>query len=128
MEPRVERVRSTWKELLRLLRARNFVLLGKIVNLPSTAMLSKRKILPYSAGNLQQSKAKPTSTNEECGKVPQYAVKTLSISAGSFSNRVEMTCGTQPTGKWSGGSGVGEEAGGGVGIIVSYNTGERGSG
>ena len=52
------RVRSTWKELLRLLRARNFIL-------PSTAKLSKRKILPYSAENLQQSKAKPTSTNEE---------------------------------------------------------------
>ena len=59
------RVRSTWKELLRLLRARNFMLLGKIVNLPSTAKLSKRKILPYRAENLQQSKAKPTSTNEE---------------------------------------------------------------
>ena len=41
------------------------MLLGKIVNLPSTAKLSKRKILPYSAENLQQSKAKPTSTNEE---------------------------------------------------------------
>ena len=53
------------EELLRLLRARNFMLLGKIVNLPSTAKLSKRKILPYSAENLQQSKAKPTSTNEE---------------------------------------------------------------
>ena len=59
------RVRSTWKDLLRLLRARNFMLLGKIVNLPSTAKLSKRKILPYSAENLQQSKAKPTSTKEE---------------------------------------------------------------
>ena len=68
------RVRSTWKELLRLLRARNFMLLGKIVNLPSTAKLSKRKILTYSAENLQQSKAKQTSTNEECGKVPQHAV------------------------------------------------------
>ena len=38
---------------LRLLRDRNFVLLGKIVNLPHTARLSKTKILPYAAGNLQ---------------------------------------------------------------------------
>ena len=38
---------------LRLLRATIFVLLGTIVNLPYTAKLSKRKILPYNAGNLQ---------------------------------------------------------------------------
>ena len=38
---------------MRLLRASNFALLGKIVNLPHTARLSKRKILPYAAGNLQ---------------------------------------------------------------------------
>ena len=76
------------------LRARN---IGKIVNLPYTAKVSKRKILPYGTGNLQLSGAKPTSTNEECGKLPQYGVKPLSISAGSFTSRAEMTCGTPPT-------------------------------
>ena len=44
---------SVMNASLRLLRTRNFVLLGKIVNLPYTARLSKRKILPYATGNLQ---------------------------------------------------------------------------
>ena len=34
-------------------------------------LVIKRKTLPYNAGNLQQRRAKPTSTNEECGKVRQ---------------------------------------------------------
>ena len=50
------------------LRARN---IGKIVNLPYTAKVYKIKILPYGTGNLQLSGAKPTSTNEECGKLLQ---------------------------------------------------------
>ena len=71
-----------------------------MVKIPYTAKLSKREILPYGTGNLRQRGAKPTSTNEECSKLPQYAVKTLSISAGSISNKAEMSCGTQPIGKW----------------------------
>ena len=36
----------------------------------------------------------------ESSEVPQYAVKTLSILAGSTSSRAEMSCGTPLTGKW----------------------------
>ena len=48
----------------------------------------------------EQNQLQRTENDKECSTLPQYAVKTLSISAGSICNKVEMSCGRQPTDKW----------------------------
>ena len=70
------------------------------MNLPHTARLSKRKILPYTTGNLQWSGTKPTSTNEECGILPRRGKNLFRFQ--SIGDRAEMSCGTPPTGKLRG--------------------------
>ena len=81
-----------------MLRTCNFVLLGKIVNLPYTAKLSKRKILPYNAEIFNKVEQNQLPRTKNVGKFLD-ATETLSISAGSIINRAEMSCGTQPTGE-----------------------------
>ena len=53
-----------WHASLRVLRASNFALLGKIVKILYTAKLSKRKILPYGTGNLQQRQLQRTKNDK----------------------------------------------------------------